>query len=81
MTRTHALKCYPEYFMLVRYRRKNFEIRKNDRGFMIGDTIILKEWLPDRKEYTGKELSREIVDMFEMNIIADNTVALILEAK
>ena len=41
---THELKILPEYFNLVASREKTFEIRKNDRNYHAGDTLILKEW-------------------------------------
>lgn len=50
------LKIMPEYFEAVRTERKTFELRKNDRGYMIGDTLILKEW--DGEKYTGREIKR-----------------------
>ena len=41
---THELKIKPEYFLPVFNRRKNFELRKNDRGFQVGDEIVFKEF-------------------------------------
>ena len=40
----HELKILPEYFEAVLSRKKTFEIRKNDRGFSEGDTVILKQY-------------------------------------
>ena len=55
---THELKILPEYFGLVASREKTFEIRKNDRDYHAGDTLILKEWC--RGKYTGREVTRYV---------------------
>lgn len=47
----HALKTLPEFFSEVG-KGKTFEVRKNDRGFKVGDTLWLMEW-SDAKGYTG----------------------------
>ena len=52
----HRLKCWPEYYEAIKRGLKNFEVRKNDRGFAVGDTLILEEWHPGVKEYTGSVL-------------------------
>ncbi len=57
---THALKTWPYYFNLIDNDIKDFEIRKNDRDFKVGDTILLQEWDPVDQKYTRKELSRVI---------------------
>lgn len=54
----HELKTLPQYYGAVLSGRKNFEIRKNDRGFRVGDTVRLREYEND--EYTGRELVRKI---------------------
>lgn len=56
----HELKTWPDYFFRVFAGQKNFEIRKNDRDFQIGDTLVLREWSPDTKEYTGREVNKEV---------------------
>lgn len=57
---THELKIYPEYFEDVRDRIKNFELRKNDRDFMIGDSIRLREYDPVLMQYTGRNCRKLI---------------------
>lgn len=52
---THILKTWPEYYEAVIDGRKNFELRKNDRGFRAGHVLHLKEWNPSGKFYTGRE--------------------------
>ena len=42
----HFLKTWPQYFEQIRLKRKTFEIRKDDRGFMLGDQLCLEEWVP-----------------------------------
>lgn len=39
----HELKLRREFFDYVRFGIKKFEIRKDDRGFNVGDTLVLKE--------------------------------------
>lgn len=46
----HTLKTWPEYFYRVLHGQKNFEVRKNDRDFQIGDEVILEYFDPDNPE-------------------------------
>ena len=39
----HYLKAETEYYQAVELGVKKFEIRKNDRGFKVGDMIRLEE--------------------------------------
>lgn len=40
----HELKIKPEYFKDVQEGLKKFELRKNDRDFRVGDTVVLIEF-------------------------------------
>lgn len=48
----HKLKISPKWFCAVECGFKTSEIRKNDRGFRVGDILLLQEW---DDGYTGKE--------------------------
>lgn len=61
----HELKTWNEYFEEVFMGRKTFEIRKNDRDFKKGDTLILKEWDNIRQTFTGRKLARTVTYVLE----------------
>lgn len=50
-----ALKIEPGYFNAVVEGNKTFDVRKNDRPFNVNDEIILQEYYPETKKYTGRE--------------------------
>ncbi|MDP2218500.1 MAG: ASCH/PUA domain-containing protein [Methanolobus sp.] len=58
--KTHELKILAEFFEPVRNGEKTFELRKDDRAFRVGDVLILREWDPRTKEYTGRELRKHV---------------------
>lgn len=49
----HELKIFPEYFNKVISGEKTFEIRLNDRNFLVGDYIALNEFTTEGG-YTGR---------------------------
>lgn len=54
------LKTWPEFYEAIVEGRKRFEIRKNDRGYAVGDLLLLQEYDPSREEYTGREVWRRV---------------------
>ncbi|MEO6901591.1 MAG: DUF3850 domain-containing protein [Bacteroidia bacterium] len=50
---THNLKITPQYFEDIVNGYKTFELRKNDRDYKLGDTLILQEFF--NNTYTGNE--------------------------
>ena len=53
------LKLYPEYFQAKIDGIKPWEYRINDRGFMVGDILILREFDPDNG-YSGRAISVKV---------------------
>mgnify|MGYP002674181114 CR=1 FL=1 len=60
----HELKCEPEYFQAVADGDKLFEVRFNDRKFMVGDFIALNECEHNEgmalDNYTGRSVLARI---------------------
>ena len=50
----HELRILPEYYDAVINGLKTFEIRKDDRGYRVGDTLRLREYDPDKAKYTNR---------------------------
>ena len=66
---THELKCHPEPFQASKRGEKNFEFRKDDRDYRVGDNLHLREWMPgsgwdndggNEGDYTGDECHRRV---------------------
>jgi ASC-1-like (ASCH) protein len=53
-------KCNKEYFEQVVSGQKTFELRLQDFDIAEGDTLLLKEWDPETKTYTGREVSKTV---------------------
>jgi hypothetical protein len=47
----HDLKCWTIPFAATESGKKRFEFRKNDRGYEVGDTLVLRLWDPSTGSY------------------------------
>lgn len=61
----HSLKTWPGPFNAVALGRKRYEVRRNDRGFQVGDVLELMEFEPDRACFTGRHLTAVVEYMTE----------------
>lgn len=52
--KTHELKTWPKFYEAILNNTKPFEIRKNDRDFQVNDHVILREWEPSIRKYSGR---------------------------
>lgn len=53
-------KVWPEYFEQILSGEKTFEVRLNDWTCNTGDLLLLREWDPSKKEYTGRFVKKKI---------------------
>ena len=62
-------KIWPEYFDAVVSGKKKYELRLNDFDIEEGDILVLEEWDPKIKEYTGRKVEKKVtyVGRFRIN--------------
>ncbi len=62
-------KIWTGWFDDVQSGKKKFELRLNDFAIKEGDTLVLQEWNPQTKEYTGRQLEKIVtyVRHFKIN--------------
>ena len=70
MSQSHMLKTWDVYWDAIQRNEKLFEVRRDDRGFQKGDTLILRRmkkdhngiWREDRDPYDSspRDLERKI---------------------
>ena len=73
----HELKILPQYFEAVWSGRKTFEVRFDDRGYKVGDVLVLKEW--DKGVFTGRETKVMVTYLYRgdgTNGVSENTVVM-----
>jgi len=58
--KVHSLKTWPGFFRAVALGLKTFEVRKDDRGFEVGDHLSLEEWDPNTATPTGDTVLRRV---------------------
>jgi hypothetical protein len=49
----HKVKVWPQYFKDICSGLKTFEVRKDDRNYQVGDSLLMLEWVPETESYTG----------------------------
>ncbi|MBU1855238.1 MAG: DUF3850 domain-containing protein [Nanoarchaeota archaeon] len=53
-------KVWPEFFQKILDGDKTFELRLANFKCDSGDIMLLREWNPNIKEYTGRVLEKEV---------------------
>ncbi|MCX6812032.1 MAG: DUF3850 domain-containing protein [Candidatus Berkelbacteria bacterium] len=62
-------KIWPEYFEAVKSGKKKYELRLNDFEVNVGDFLVLEEWNPATKKYTGRKIKKQVtfVDKYKID--------------
>lgn len=47
----HKLKCWTPYYNAIVAGDKKFDVRRDDRGFQKGDTVLLEQYDPAKMRY------------------------------
>ena len=53
-------KTWPEFFQKIVEGKKTFEVRLADFSVNPGDILVLKEWNPETRQYTGRVLEKKV---------------------
>jgi len=53
-------KIWPEYFEKILSGEKNYELRLADFNCEPGDILVLKEFNPEKQQYTGRIIEKTI---------------------
>ncbi len=65
---TITKKMWPEEFEAVISGKKKIDIRVADFDIKEGDTLILEEWNPGAKKYTGRKIEKKIGSVVKFKI-------------
>lgn len=60
-------KIWPKWFRIVKVGKKNVELRLADFKIKPRDILILEEWDPKKKKYTGKSLKKKVKRVTKIN--------------
>ena len=60
MSKKIRKKVWPEYFEAILRGDKKFELRLADWECRKGDVLVLEEWSPKTKDYTGRVVEKKV---------------------
>lgn len=61
-------KTWPKEFEMVKSGEKRFDFRTADFDVKDGDVLILEEYNPEKKEYTGRKIEKKVNKVFKFNL-------------
>jgi len=61
-------KTWPKIFELVMSGKKRFDVRLADFKVNKGDILVLEEWDPETREYTGRKIEKKVDYVLKFNL-------------
>lgn len=58
-------RTWPKYFQKILDGEKKYVLRLADWDCKEGDVLILQEWAPETKKYTGREIKKKIISIIK----------------
>lgn len=65
MTMKIEKKIWPQFFERIVKREKTYEFRLADWECNIDDLLVLREWNPETKEYTGRVIEKKVTHVLK----------------
>jgi hypothetical protein len=56
----HKVKSWSHFFQAIAAGIKTHDLRKDDRGYVVGDKLLLEEYDNIKGEYTGRIVTADI---------------------
>ncbi len=66
-------KCWPDLFEKVKSGKKNVDVRLADFDVKEGDTLILEEFDPKTRTYTGRKLTKHVRNVNKVHLLDFHT--------
>lgn len=66
--KTITKKIQPQYFEAILAGKKKYELRLNDFDVAEGDILLLQEWDPEAKEFTGRSIEKKVSHVLQFKI-------------
>lgn len=67
--KTHTVRCWSDVFPSIMSRDRQFDIRRNDREYAVGDLIEFQEWDDRRQMMTGRVARRYITYVMDVRTL------------
>jgi hypothetical protein len=56
-------KCWPDQFEGLLSKTRTLDLRLADFVVKAGDTLVLREWDPKTRKYSGRELKKKVTEV------------------